>query len=93
VYLFVGIAGFGSVGITQILNAYVIKYFPSSSRATAIGWGIGIGRIGAMSGPFVIGWLVSMNISYLWGFYTFVGAALIACVAVLFVPDKQGEVV
>jgi hypothetical protein len=46
-----------------------------------------------MSGPFVIGWLFSMNFSYLWGFYTFVGAALIACVAVLFVPSKQGEVV
>jgi MFS transporter, AAHS family, benzoate transport protein len=93
VYLFVGIAGFGSVGITQILNAYVTKYFPSSSRATAIGWGLGIGRIGAISGPFIIGWIVSMNFSYLWGFYTFVGAALIACVAVLFVPAKQGEVV
>ena len=29
IYLLIGLAGIGSVGITQILNAYVTQYFPS----------------------------------------------------------------
>ena len=39
IYLLIGHAGIGSVGITQILNAYVTQYFPSHIRATSLGWG------------------------------------------------------
>ena len=68
-YLMVGVAGFGAVGSTQILNAFVTKYYPAQSRATALGWGLGIGRIGAISGPIIIGFLLSMNLDMIWSFY------------------------
>ena len=42
IYLLIGLAGIGSVGITQILNAYVTQYFPSHIRATSLGWGLGL---------------------------------------------------
>lgn len=51
IYLLIGLAGIGSVGITQILNAYVTQYFPSHIRATSLGWGLGLGRVGAIAGP------------------------------------------
>ena len=73
-YLMVGVVGFGAMGSTAILNAFVTKYYPAQSRATALGWGLGIGRIGAILGPIVIGLLLSMNLDMIWSFYTFVFA-------------------
>lgn len=53
IYVLIGLTGIGSVGITQILNAYVTQYFPSHARATSLGWGLGLGRIGAIAGLLV----------------------------------------
>lgn len=93
VYLLVGIAGFGSVGNTQVLNAFTSKYYPANARATALGWGLGIGRIGAILGPVLVGILLSMNIDLVWSFYTFVFAGLIAGIGMLLIPKKQNEIV
>lgn len=92
-YVLVGIAGFGAVGSTQILNAFVTKYYPARSRATALGWGLGIGRIGAISGPILVGYLLSMNVDLIWSFYTFVIAGIIAVIGTVLTPSKKGEVV
>lgn len=93
IYLLVGVAGFGSVGSTLILNAYITKYFPSDSRATALGWGLGFGRLGALSGPIAIGWLMTMQYEQIWSFYTFVVAGVIASIAVLLIPRNQDEII
>lgn len=92
-YLLVGVAGFGSVGITQVMNAFVSKYYPTHSRATALGWGLGIGRIGAISGPILVGVLLSMNVNLIWSFYTFVIAGVIAATAIMLVPSKKNEII
>jgi MFS transporter, AAHS family, benzoate transport protein len=92
-YILVGIAGFGSVGSTQVMNAFVSKYYPAQSRATGLGWGLGIGRIGAISGPVLIGFLLNMNVDLVWSFYTFVIAGLIAVVGIIFIPSKKDEIV
>ncbi len=92
-YLLVGIAGFGAVGSTQILNAFVTKYYPAQSRATALGWGLGVGRIGAISGPVLVGFLLSMNVDLIWSFYTFVIAGLVATLGMILTPSKKGEIV
>jgi MFS transporter, AAHS family, benzoate transport protein len=92
-YLLVGIAGFGAVGSTQILNAFVTKYYPAQSRATALGCGLGVGRVGAISGPVIVGLLLSMNINLIWSFYTFVIAGLVAVIGIVLTPSKKNEVV
>ena len=92
-YLLVGVAGFGAVGSTQILNAFVTKYYPAQSRATALGWGLGIGRIGAISGPVVVGFLLSLNVDLIWSFYTFVIAGIVAVIGVVLIPSKENEIV
>ena len=92
-YLLVGVTGFGSVGTTQVMNAFVSKYYPAQSRATGLGWGLGIGRIGAISGPILVGYLLSMKVNLIWSFYTFVIAGIIAVLGILLVPSKKDEIV
>jgi AAHS family benzoate transporter-like MFS transporter len=92
-YLLVGITGFGSVGSTQVMNAFVSKYYPAQSRASGLGWGLGIGRIGAISGPILVGTLLSMKVNLIWSFYTFVIAGVVAVIGILLVPSKKDELV
>jgi AAHS family 4-hydroxybenzoate transporter-like MFS transporter len=45
-------------------NAYVARYYPTSSRVTGISWALGIGRLGSVIGALVGGVLLSANISF-----------------------------
>lgn len=64
-----------------LIYASVGTYYPPSIRATALGWVAGIGRTGAVFGPWLGGILVSHQVSD-WGFAVFALAALIAAVMV-----------
>jgi MFS transporter, AAHS family, benzoate transport protein len=88
VYGLVGIAGFGTIGTTLILNAYISKYFEADNRATALGWALGFGRIGAISGPILIGFFMSSNFDFSLNFYLFAVAGVLASITVLFIPKK-----
>ncbi|PEC85082.1 MFS transporter [Bacillus cereus] len=88
IYLLIGLAGIGSVGITQILNAYVTQYFPSHIRATSLGWGLGLGRVGAIAGPILVGIIMTMQYDLAWNFYLFSFAGLLAAISVFFIPTK-----
>lgn len=90
VYCLVGIAGFGTIGTTLILNAYISKYFDAENRATALGWALGFGRIGAISGPILIGFFMSSNFDFSLNFYLFAVAGVLASITILFIP-KKGE--
>jgi AAHS family benzoate transporter-like MFS transporter len=91
VYALVGVAGFGTIGSTLILNAYISKYFPSENRATALGWALGFGRCGAISGPIIGGLLLGMHVDIAWNFYMFALAGLLAALAVLLIPKNEGQ--
>jgi len=88
-YVLVGIAGFGSISTTLIMNAYISKYFPASARATALGWALGFGRLGAITGPILGGFLLSSNMSLATCFYTFALAGLLAALAVFLIPKRD----
>ncbi|PGY13051.1 MFS transporter [Bacillus sp. AFS031507] len=88
VYCLVGVAGFGTIGTTLILNAYISKYFEAENRATALGWALGFGRIGAISGPILIGYFMSSNLDFSINFYLFAAAGVLASITILFIPKK-----
>jgi MFS transporter, AAHS family, 4-hydroxybenzoate transporter len=56
------LAGFGVVGGQTAVNALSATYYPTDLRATGIGAGLGIGRIGAIIGPVVGGILMSQHL-------------------------------
>lgn len=51
-------AGLFVIGGQAAANAFVGNYYPSHVRASGIGWALGIGRLGGILGPYVIGMLI-----------------------------------
>jgi AAHS family 4-hydroxybenzoate transporter-like MFS transporter len=53
------IAGWCIVGGQPVVGALAGMYYPTDLRSTGIGWGLGIGRIGAIIGPILGGQLMA----------------------------------
>jgi AAHS family 4-hydroxybenzoate transporter-like MFS transporter len=49
------VAGWCVVGSQPGINALAATYYPTYLRSTGVGWGLGIGRIGAIVGPILGG--------------------------------------
>jgi AAHS family 4-hydroxybenzoate transporter-like MFS transporter len=54
-------AGFCVIGGQIGANALAAKAYPTSIRATGVGWSLGIGRIGSVLGPVIGGMLLTMH--------------------------------
>jgi AAHS family 4-hydroxybenzoate transporter-like MFS transporter len=73
-------AGFCVVGGQIAANALTAGYYPTSVRATGVGWALGIGRVGSIIGPLVAGFLIDAK----WGTGAlFMAAAAAAACAAL----------
>ena len=74
-------AGFCIVGGQIAANALAATFYPTSVRATGVGWALGIGRVGSIIGPLVGGALLIAKWSPGSVFMAAAGAALCAAVA------------
>ena len=74
-------AGFCIVGGQIAANALAAGYYPTSVRATGVGWALGIGRVGAIVGPLIGGALLDMKWSAGEVFLMAAAAALCAALA------------
>ncbi|MDQ4062911.1 MAG: aromatic acid/H+ symport family MFS transporter [Actinomycetota bacterium] len=74
-----------------LLYAYVSKHYPTSGRGTALGWAAGIGRIGAICGPLLGGFLVGAQLAVPWGFYAFALVGLLGSIFIALVPRSPAE--
>jgi AAHS family 4-hydroxybenzoate transporter-like MFS transporter len=88
------IAGWGVIGGQPGVNALSATYYPTSLRTTGVGWGLGVGRIGAIVGPYVGGKLLEWQ----WGtqelFWAAAVPALISTVtmvAMMFTMKLPGQ--
>jgi AAHS family 4-hydroxybenzoate transporter-like MFS transporter len=77
------IAGWCVVGGQPGLNALSASYYPTYLRATGVGAGLGVGRIGAIVGPYIGGVLIGRQ----WGseelFYAAALPALVSTVVMI----------
>ena len=77
-----------------LVYAYVGHVYPASARGTAMRRGdAGVGRAGAIAGPLIGGWLLTVGLAYPWGFYIFAAVAAIGAVCIALVnrnpaPDE-----
>lgn len=87
-FLLVAVAGLGSVGTQILVNGYVATHYPDTTRATALGWSLGIGRIGAIQGPVLGGLVVGSSLGFEWNFYLFAAFAALGAVLIVAVPRR-----
>jgi MFS transporter, AAHS family, 4-hydroxybenzoate transporter len=83
-------AGFCIVGGQIAANALAATYYPTSVRATGVGWALGIGRVGSIVGPLVGGVLLTMKWSAASVFVAAAAAALCAAMAALSLSRLAG---
>ncbi|SCK46585.1 aromatic acid/H+ symport family MFS transporter [Streptomyces sp. WMMB 322] len=91
VYAAVFMAGVFVFSAQVLVYAFVGHLFAAEVRGTALGLAAGVGRLGAIVGPFLGGLMVSAGVAYPWGFYAFSVAAVLAVLALLFVPANLRE--
>jgi AAHS family 4-hydroxybenzoate transporter-like MFS transporter len=58
-FLVVFVAGCSIIGSQPALNALAATVYPTSLRSTGVGWALGIGRLGAIAGPYIGGMLIA----------------------------------
>jgi AAHS family 4-hydroxybenzoate transporter-like MFS transporter len=54
--------GIGTVGAQNCNNGVAAKFYPTSIRATGVGWALAVGRVGSIVGPVVGGILLSTHV-------------------------------
>jgi AAHS family 4-hydroxybenzoate transporter-like MFS transporter len=80
----VAAAGFFIIGAQFVLNNFTAAAYETNVRATAVGMELGVGRVGAILGPFVAGALQQTYQSFLPMFISIGCAALAAGGIILF---------
>lgn len=90
-YALVAVAGLGTIGTTILVNACCAQYYPAGSRATGLGWSLGVGRLGAIVGPLFGGFIAASQLGFQWNFYAFAVLALLGAVFMLLIPRSPAE--
>lgn len=83
ILLFGSMLSFFNLGAWGVTYAYTVEQYPTMIRGTGSGWAMGIGRIGGIVGPFVVGVLLAMKFGLASVFGLFAVALVIAALAVL----------
>jgi AAHS family benzoate transporter-like MFS transporter len=86
----VALAGIGFYGGQNVAHGYVSLFYPPKMRSTAMGFAFGVGRLGAILGPMLAGFLVSLNVRLYVNFIWLAVPGLIAAVSVIIIRDKYG---
>ncbi|WP_432563585.1 MFS transporter [Kineococcus sp. SYSU DK003] len=91
-YLFVSLAGIGSISTSLVLTGWVADYYPAAVRATGTGFALSFARIGAISGPLIGGWISEQGFGREVSFATFAVVGVAATLAVAAVPRQPKAV-
>jgi AAHS family benzoate transporter-like MFS transporter len=100
VYVALVLAGVGTHGTQSLVIAAIAARYPDRLRGTALGWALGVGRIGAVLAPQLSGLMLatksippSMNFMLFGGAAIVSAALLIAVVAVTATHRRQAAAV
>jgi len=83
--------GFCLAGAMIGLYAIVADAYPAAVRSTGTGWAIGVGRLGAVSGPYVAGLLIAAGWDRALYFFTLAVPLLVAMILVLRLPGRRSS--
>ncbi len=86
-YLLIAVAGATTIGTQIIVYAYASQIYPIHMRSTGLGWISGVGRLGAVLGPLLGGFLLTINLTVQQNFLAFAIPGIIAAFAIALVKD------
>ena len=85
------LVGASTLGTQLLAYAYAGDFYPSEIRSTGVGFASGVGRIGAIVAPVLIGWLVSLSLPLQQNFMAISLAGLIGAVAVTLINQSRAQ--
>ncbi|MEV7340071.1 MFS transporter [Streptomyces sp. NPDC093544] len=77
------VAGLLSVGAQMCTIPLIPQFYDTAQRATGVGWSMGWGRLGGITGPVVGGWLIAAKLSTS-SIFVLAGGVSLCAAAVLF---------
>lgn len=89
----VAVAGFCVIGAQHVLNNFTANSYETGFRASGVGMELGVGRVGGILGPSVIGFLQQVTAGQDAVFWAIGGAAVVAALVIgsLSVPSNVTE--
>jgi putative MFS transporter len=80
---------FFNLGAWGVVYTYTPESYPTSVRATGAGWAVGIGRLGGILAPLVVGWLLgTWSGAHGLVFSVFAAVVLVGVAAVLLLGEE-----
>lgn len=92
-YFNIAMVGACTTGAQIVAYAYCGQFYPSAIRATGIGMAAGIGRMGAILAPLLIGFIVALNLPIQQNFMVISLAGLIGAVALSLINHRRSDAV
>ncbi|MFE3526939.1 MFS transporter [Streptomyces sp. NPDC059161] len=84
------LGGCGAVGVQGLINVYISRSYPVTARASAVGVALGVGRIGAIAGPTLGGWILAADLAARWNFVLFAVPAVLGAALALMAGGPSG---
>jgi len=84
-------SGFCTSGVQKGGNALCVYFYPTALRSTGLGWGLGVGRIGAIIGPLAVGYLLTAGWSAAAVFAATAMPMLLGALAIVSMGRSYGE--
>ncbi|WP_449432879.1 MFS transporter [Pseudomonas putida] len=88
-YLIVGVVGACTTGAQIVAYAYCGQFYPAGVRSTGIGIASGVGRMGAILAPILIGFIVALNLPLQQNFMIIAAAGMVGAIALAFINPRS----
>ena len=93
IYVLIAIGGACTGGTQNLVNPYISAFYPSDIRGTGLSMAVGIGRLGSITAPILIGFVLMTNLEPQTAFMAFAIPSLLGGTASLFVRERSGKTV
>ena len=87
-FVVVFVVGASTLGTQLLAYAYAGEFYPTAIRSTGVGFASGIGRMGAILAPILIGVLVALNLPLEQNFMAIGLAGLLGMIAVMLIDQR-----
>ncbi|KHK55945.1 major facilitator transporter [Ralstonia sp. A12] len=88
-FLVVFVVGACTLGTQLLAYAYAGEFYPAAIRSTGVGFASGIGRLGAIAAPVLIGMLVAMRLPLEQNFLAIALAGVLGTIAVMMIDHRR----